>query len=141
MKPVITELFQRVYQLTKDNEAPEFLKHAHECDVRTVLIDMETENSTEILARERTLTDRVLLLRDTYESVVSTVERFPEVLQPAVLHTLSGRFTETLEALAVSEEVQEKLTKELHGVLQRYPEPTDEQMQIVAAQLNEATEE
>ena len=132
----ISEFFQRIYSLTKDYEAPEFLKHAHECDVRFAMMNRDMEGSEEILERENVLADRVRFLRDAYNQVVSTTEQFPEDLQPTVLYVLSGKVTETLNQLQVPEALIQKLMLELNGILGRYDKPTQEQIATVASQLN-----
>lgn len=138
MNEVLEEFFQRIYDLTKNHEAPEFVKHAHECDVRWAMQNPEEEGAAEILARDSELSIRVQTLRDTYHTVMETVEAFPEPMQPTVLHVLAPQVDSVLTQLKIAPELITQISLEMSGILGRFKTPTMEELQAVGQQLQEA---
>lgn len=128
----ITEFFQLIYDATR-GEIPDFLKHAHEFDVRYALRNLDDPATPAILAKEDTFRIKTTTLRAAYEQTIGLVNELPEPLKVTGLHVASEQLPDTMTALGLSDAVQATALQALKEILEGHPAPTTEQLQQVVA--------
>lgn len=133
----VTEFFQSVYEATR-GEIPEFLKHAHEFDVRYALRNLDAPDTASILAKEDAFRVKTQTLRAAYYQTVGLVQQLPDELKVAGLHIASQQLPATMDELGSSDQVKATALAELGEILASHPAPTTQHLQQVMDIIEQA---